>query len=164
MEQLVSLDTGLIFWTWATFLIVLVILAWKAWGPMIEALDRREQTIRESLEAADKARSEAEVMTSKFEEQLRAGRQEAQQVLAEARTLAEKVRLDIETTAGKRADEIIAKAKEQIETEKARALQEIRSEVVDLSLSIATKVLERNITSEDNRKLAEQSLKQIGRA
>lgn len=164
MEQLVSLETGLIFWTWATFLIVLVILAWKAWGPMIAALDRREQTIRESLEAADKAHSEAEAMTSKFEAQVRAGRQEAQQVLAEARTLAEKVRSDIETAAGKKADEIIAKAKEQIETEKARALQEIRSEVVDLSLSIAAKVLERNITSEDNRKLAEQSLKQIGRA
>ncbi len=52
MEQLVHFDPGLIFWTWTTFFVVLAILAWKAWRPMINALEKREAGIRGALEAA----------------------------------------------------------------------------------------------------------------
>ena len=60
MDRLISLDTGLIFWTWTTFLIVLFVLATKAWKPMVAALDRRQKSIEEALAAADKAREETE--------------------------------------------------------------------------------------------------------
>ena len=164
MDKLVSLDTGLIFWTWITFLIVLVILATKAWGPMIQALERRQQNIAEALAAADKARAETEEMSAKYEQQLRAGRVEAQEILTEARVTAQKLRAGIEATARTKANEIVASAQERIEAEKGKAIAEIRATVVDLSLEIAGKVLERNITSADNQKLAEASLRQIGKA
>ena len=51
MEQLVRFEPGLMIWTWVTFFIVLGILARKAWGPMIEALDKREADIRGALDA-----------------------------------------------------------------------------------------------------------------
>lgn len=164
MEKLVSLDTGLIFWTWTTFLIVLVILATKAWGPMIQALERRQHNIAEAMAAADKARAETEEMSAKYEQQLRAGRVEAQEILTEARVTAQKLRAGLEATAHTKADEIVASAQERIEAEKVKAIAEIRATVVDLSLEIAGKVLERNITSADNQKLAEASLRQIGKA
>jgi len=164
MEQLVRFDPGLIFWTWITFFLVLAILAWKAWRPMIRALEKREERIRNALEAADKARHESEELTAKVREDIRQSRREAQQILADARTAAEKVRVDLEETAKKKADELVAKAQDQIEAEREHALREIRTTVVDLSISLAGKVIERNLTTEDNKKLVEESLRRVGKA
>lgn len=164
MEQLVRFDPGLIFWTWITFFVVLAILAWKAWGPMINALERREASIHGALEAAEKARQRSEELTARVEEEVRRSRHEAQQIIIEARAAAEKIRGELEEAARKNADELIAKAREQIGAEQERALREIRTMVVDLSLSLAGKVIERNLTTEDNKKLVEESLRQIGKA
>ena len=164
MEQLVRFDPGLIFWTWTTFFVVLAILAWKAWRPMINALEKREAGIRGALEAAEKARQESEELTTKVEEAIRLSRYEAQQIITEARAAAENVRGELEEAAKKKADELVTKARDQIEAERERALHEIRTTVVDLSLSLAGKVIERNLTTEDNKKLVEESLRQIGKA
>lgn len=164
MEQLVRFDPGLIFWTWTTFFVVLAILAWKAWRPMINALEKREAGIRGALEAAEKARQESEELTTKVEEAIRLSRYEAQQIITEARAAAENVRGELEEAAKKKADELVTKARDQIEAERERALREIRTTVVDLSLSVAGKVIERNLTTEDNKKLVEESLRQIGKA
>ena len=56
MEKWLSFDPGLFLWTIVTFFIVLAILKWKAWGPLINALDKREEDIREALDSAEKAR------------------------------------------------------------------------------------------------------------
>lgn len=164
MEQLVQFDPGLIFWTWITFFVVLAILAWKAWGPMINALERREASIHGALEAAEKARQRSEELTARVEEEVRQSRHEAQQIIIETRAAAEKVRGELEEVAKKKADELVAKARDQIGAERERALREIRTTVVDLSLSLAGKVIERNLTTEDNKKLVEESLRQIGKA
>lgn len=164
MEQLVRFEPGLMIWTWVTFFIVLGILARKAWGPMIEALDKREADIRSALDGADRARAESEQLATKYQEQLQASRKEAQEVLADVRAVAEKLRIELDEAARKKAADLVAKARDQIAVERDRALREIRTTVVDLSLSIAGKVVERNLTTKDNRKLVEESLRQIGEA
>ncbi len=164
MEQLVRFDPGLIFWTWVTFFIVLAILARKAWGPMINALEKREADIRDALAKADQAKIEAEELSVKFEEQLQSGRKEAQQLVTEARSAAKKLQADLEKDARRQADELLAGAREQISAERDRALRDIQATVVDLSVEIAGKVLERNLSTADNRKLAEETLRRIGEA
>ncbi len=164
MEQLVRFDPGLIFWTWVTFFIVLAILARKAWGPMINALEKREADIRDALAKADQAKLEAEELSAKFEEQLQSGRKEAQQLVTEARSVSKKLQADLEKDARRQADELLAGAREQISAERDRALRDIQATVVDLSVEIAGKVLERNLSTADNRKLAEETLRRIGEA
>ncbi len=164
MEQLVRFDPGLIFWTWVTFFIVLAILAWKAWGPMINALEKREADIRDALAKADQAKIEAEELSAKYEEQLQVGRKEAQQLVADSRSAAKKLQVDLEKDARRQADELLAGAREQISAERDRALRDIQATVVDLSVEIAGKVLERNISTADNRKLADETLRRIGKA
>ncbi len=164
MEQLVRFEPGLMIWTWVTFFIVLGILARKAWGPMIDALDKRQAGIRTALDAADRARAESEQLATKYEEQLQASRKEAQLVLADARAAAEKMRIELDEAARKKAADLVDKARDQIAVERDRALREIRATVVDLSLSIAGKVVERNLTTKDNLKLVEESLRQVGEA
>ncbi len=164
MEQLVKFDPGLIFWTWTTFFIVLAILATKAWGPMIKALENREAGIRDALAAADKARQKADEMTARYEEEVQKSRQEAQNMMAEARSTADKLRADLEENAKRQAEGLLQKAQDQIAADRERAMREVKEAVVDLSLQIAGKVLERNLSSDDNKKLAEQSLQQLGDA
>ncbi len=164
MEQLVKFDPGLIFWTWITFFLVMAILAWKAWRPMIDALEKREAGIREALAAADQAKADALEATAQYEQQLQAGRKEAQQLVADARTAAGKLRSDLEKDARRQAEELVASAREQIAADRDRALRDIQATVVDLSVEIAGKVVERNLSTADNRKLAEETLRRIGKA
>ena len=164
MEKWLSFDPGLFLWTIVTFFIVLAILKWKAWGPLINALDKREEDIREALASAEKARQDAEKASSEYEAMMRNAQAEAQQIVSEGKAAGERVKNDIQSAANDKANEIIEKAKAQIDAERRKAIQEIKSSVVDLSMDAAAKVIERNLDSDDNRKLVDQALEGIGQA
>ena len=164
MEKWLSFDPGLFMWTIVTFFIVLAILKWKAWGPLINALDKREEDIREALASAEKARQDAEKASSEYEDMMRKAQAEAQQIVSEGKAAGERVKNDIQSAANDKADEIIEKAKAQIDAERRKAIQEIKSSVVNLSMDAAAKVIERNLDSDDNRKLVDQALEGIGQA
>ena len=164
MEKWLSFDPGLFLWTIVTFFIVLAILKWKAWGPLINALDKREEDIREALATAEKARQDAEKASSEYEDMMRKAQAEAQQIVSEGKAAGERVKNDIQSAANDKANEIIEKAKAQIDAERRKAIQEIKSSVVDLSMDAAAKVIERNLDSDDNRKLVDQALEGIGQA
>jgi len=164
LEKWLSFDPGLFMWTIVTFLIVLFILKWKAWGPLMTALDKREEDIKNALSAADRAKEDAEKASRDYEEVVKKAQAEAQRIVADGKAAGEKVKNDIESTARKSADDMIDKAKEQIEAESHKALQEIKSSVVDLSIEAAGKIIEKNLDSEDNRKLVDQTLDNMGQA
>ena len=164
MEKWLSFDPGLFMWTIVTFLIVLFILKWKAWGPLMSALDKREEDIKNALLEADRAKENAEKASQDYEELIKKAHSESQQIISNSKTAGEKVKNDIESAAKEKAEEMIEKAKEQIEAESHKAIQEIKSSVVDLSIEAATKILEKNLDSEDNRKLVDQTLDSMGQA
>ena len=155
---------GLLAWTVLTFVLLLVVLKKVAWGPILDALDARENEIKDALNAAEKAREEAERVSSDYEDSIRKARAEAQQIISDAKTAGEKVKLDLETIANKKADEIIEKAKAQIDTERVRVISEIKTVAIEISLSAAAKVIEKNLDSDDNRKLVNEALEGIGQA
>ena len=164
MEKWLSFDPGVFMWTIVTFFIVLAILRWKAWGPLIDALDKREEDIRNALASAEKAKEEAGKVAEDYEEMIRKAQAEAQKIVAESKAAGEKVREKIKVTAEKEAGDILEKAQHQIQTEKEKAVQEIRSSVVEFSLQAATKVIEKNVDSEDNRRLIKETVAGIGKS
>lgn len=164
MEKWLSFDPGLFMWTIVTFLIVLFILKWKAWEPLMSALDKREKDIKNALSAADRAKENAEKASQDYEELIKKAHSESQQIISDSKTAGEKVKNEIVSAAKEKAEEMIDKAKIQIESESQKAIQEIRSSVVDLSIEAATKILEKNLDSEDNRKLVDQTLDSMGQA
>jgi len=164
MEKWLSFDPGLFMWTIVTFFIVLAILKWKAWGPLMDALDKREEDIRNALSSAEKAKEEAGKVAEDYEEMIRKAQAEAQKIVAESKAAGEKVREEIKVTAEKEAGDILEKAQHQIQTEKEKAVQEIRSSVVEFSLQAATKVIEKNVDSEDNRRLIKETVARIGKS
>ena len=155
---------GLLAWTVLTFVLLLVVLKKVAWGPILDALDARENEIKDALSAAEKAREEAERVSSDYEDAIRKAQAEAQQIISDAKTAGEKVKLDLEAIASVKADEIIEKAKTQIDAERVKVISEIKTVAVEISLSAAAKVIERNLDSDDNRKLVNEALEGIGQA
>jgi len=164
MEKWLSFDPGLFMWTIVTFLIVLFILKWKAWGPLMSALDKREDDIKNALSAADRAKEDAEKASQDYEELVKKAHTEAQQIISDSKSAGERVKNEIESAAKEKAEEMIEKATIQIEAESQKAIQEIKSSVVDLSLEAAAKIIEKNLDSEDNRKLVDQTLDSMGQA
>ena len=164
MEKWLSFDPGLFMWTIVTFLIVLFILKWKAWGPLMSALDKRAEDIKNALSAADRAKEDAEKASQDYEKLVQKAHAEAQQIISDSKATGESVKNDIESVARENAEEMIRKAKTQIEAESQKAIQEIKSSVVNLSIEAAGKIIEKNLDSEDNRKLVEKTLDSIGQA
>ena len=164
MEKWLSFDPGLFMWTIVTFLIVLMLLKWKAWGPLMSVLDKRAEDIKNALSAADRAKEDAEKASQDYEKLVQKARIEGQQIIADSKVAGEKVKNDIESLARENAEKMIGKAKTQIEAESQKVLQEIKSSVVDLSIEAAEKIIEKNLDSEDNRKLVEKTLDSMGQA
>jgi len=144
MNTLVQPDPGLYIWTIVTFLVLLAALAKFAWRPLLEALDRRQDMIRQSLDDAHKAKQELERLNVESQRILAAARTEADEILSNTRSDANRFREELKQKAQAEAAGIVKNAERQIELETARALQQIRTEAVDISVAIASKLLERN--------------------
>ncbi len=163
MENLLRFDTGLMIWTWITFIAVLVILGAKAWKPMIKALENRENFIRESLEEAEEARKEADKIAIEYEAMVAKARQEAQNIVAAGKETAERMKADILDEAQDKSAGILKQAEIQIGAERDKAIAEIRTQIVDISLAAAEKIISKSITLEDNERLIDDALKDYGR-
>ncbi len=160
-NPLVQVDPGLYVWTILTFLVLLTLLAKFAWGPLLQALAAREETIRKALADAEKARQELERLNQESEAIIRQARVEAESIVGASRADAERLRAELREKARAEADGILKNAERQIQLETARALEQIRREAADISVAIASKLLQRNITKEDNERLIEDALKQL---
>lgn len=144
---------GGFFWTLVIFLVALPFM-WKVvWGPITVALSERDARATEAIAAAEKASQEAERSRAAVEVALGQAQSEAAKVLAAARERAETREHDIIETAKKEAAAMIESARTTIQAEQAKALTAIRNEVVDLSLSAASRVLGRRVDSDDDRRM-----------
>ena len=161
MDSLVKLDPGLFIWTIITFLLLFFVLAKYAWKPLIKMLDDRETMIRSSLDDAEKAKLELEHLNKESEAITAKARSEAQAILAESKTVAEKVKEDTIAKAKEQAIKISDDAQKQIQVEKDKAINDIKQEVVNLTLSVAEKLINKNLNDADNKSLIEESLKKV---
>ena len=160
-NPLVQLDPGLFIWTIATFLVLLTLLAKFAWGPLLKALDERQALIRKSLDDAQQARQELERLQQQSQQILAAARAEADSIVSQSRSDAERLRQELKQTARGEAATIVKNAERQIELQTQQAVRQIRQEAVDLSVAIASKLLGRNLSREDNDRLIQQTLEQF---
>jgi len=162
-NPLVQPDPGLFIWTIITFLVLLALLAKFAWRPLLRALESRQDSIRRSLDDAQKAKQELERLHVESAEIIRQSRVEADAIVSRSRGDAERLREEMKQKARAEAEAIVKNAERQIQLETGRALQQIRREAVDLSVMIASKLIQRNLTKEDNERLIDEALSQVER-
>jgi F-type H+-transporting ATPase subunit b len=160
-NPLIQVDPGLFIWTILTFLVLLGLLGKFAWKPLLAALDSRHELIKKSLDDADKAKQELERLQQDSRKIISEARVEAQSIVAKSRAEAEKLKGEMRQKAKEEAGSIVRSAEKQIQVETEKAIAEIRGEVVDLSLLVASRLVKKNLSKEDNQSLIEESLKQI---
>ncbi|MFO7935347.1 MAG: F0F1 ATP synthase subunit B [Bacteroidales bacterium] len=139
--DLITPDIGLIFWSTLFFLVLLLILGKFAWPSILTAIRIRNESIRNALNAADKAKKEMAKLKAENERMLEEARIERDALLKEARQVKEQFIADAREKAEEEAKRLIKNARETIRDERSAAIREIRVQMAKLSVEIAEKIL-----------------------
>ena len=158
---LLSPHGGLMFWTLLIFLVVWVILSRYAFKPITAAVEAREKALEDAIAAAKADREEAATILAEHKRQIEAARGDAQKLIAEGRAIGDKLRADMIEETRAQQQEMLERARREIEGEKVRAIAELRREAVDLAIAGASKVIEKNLDDESNRRIVESFLATI---
>ena len=162
-NPLVQPDPGLFIWTILTFLTLLALLSKFAWKPLLAALQARQDRISQSLDDARRAQEEMERVKRESAEIIRQAHVEASGIVSSSRTDAERVREETKQKARAEAAAIIAAAQRQIESETLRARDDVRREAAELAVAIASKLIRRNISVDDNRVMIDEMIGSLQR-
>ena len=160
-NPLLRVDPGLFIWTIATFLVLLALLTKFAWTPLLQALETRQNAIRKSLDDAQQAKVELDRLNVESGHIIQRARVDADAIISQSRVDGDRLREEIRAKARTDADHIVKNAERQIQLETSRALEQIRREAVDLSVMIASKIIQRNISKDDNERLIDEALRQV---
>ena len=158
---LLSPHGGLMFWTLLIFLVVWVILSRYAFKPITAAVEAREKALEDAIAAAKADREEAAKILAEHKRQIEAARGDAQKLIAEGRAIGDKLRADMIEETRAQQQEMLERARREIEGEKVRAIAELRREAVDLAIAGASKVIEKNLDDDSNRRIVESFLATI---
>jgi len=159
--NLLDFNYGLMFWTLIVFGGLFIILKLFAFGPILKSVEAREKALEDAINAAKADREEAARLLAEHRANLDASRGEAQKIIADARVAAERVRAELVEQAHAEQASMLARARQEIESEKTKAIAELRREAVELAIAGASKVIEKNLDQDSNRKLVESFLASV---
>ncbi len=145
---LVTPDFGLVFWMLLSFGIVLFVLKKFAWKPILQMLKQREDSIESALNQAKLAREEMAALKSENEKILAEARNERDKMLKDAKDIKDRIVREAEIAAREKADKIIQASQIEIENQKQKAIAELSAKVAELSVQVAEKILESELSSE----------------
>lgn len=146
------------------FFIVFFVLKAKAWGPILKGLNDREGKIRADLEAAEKARVDAEKAMAEYKRQLADGQNQVREMFASAQKDAEALGTRLKMQAQQEIEEDKKRARAEIESARKEAVAQVHAEAAMLGTSIASKILKRQISEADQHELVRASLDELAGA
>lgn len=144
------------------FVILLLLVGKFAWGPVMNMMKKREEFVANEIEAAENSRKEAAKSAQEAAEQLKQTKLEAQKIIDDAKATGVRQEQDIIESARLEADRIKKAAQEEIQNEKEKAIQALQDQVASLSVLIASKVIEKELSAQDQEKLINEYIKEVG--
>ncbi|WP_227394451.1 F0F1 ATP synthase subunit B [Jeotgalibacillus aurantiacus] len=144
------------------FLILMALLKKFAWGPLMGIMKQREDHIAGEIEAAERSRAEAKEQLEEQRKLLKEARQDAQELIENARRQGEAQREEIITAARAESERMKEATLREIETEKDQAVAALREQVATLSVLVASKVIEKELTLEEQQKLINETIEKAG--
>ncbi len=147
--------------TLVVFLLAFGFLYVKVWPKIVGGLEQREAKIREDIESAEMAREQAKAALAAYEEELAGAREEASKIIAKAKVDATAVAEQLRTRNETKLAEMTDRATRELETAKRTALAELHGEAANLAAEIAGKILQRQITPQDQQRLIDESLREL---
>jgi len=163
MEKLITeFSIGLFFWQTVIFIFLILLLKKFAWKPILDAVNEREEGIKNALLSAEKAKEEMASLQSDNEETLKKARSERDSLLKEAREIKQQLIDEAKSEAKNEAKKIISQAQETIQNEKNAAIVDLKNQVAGLSIDIAEKVLKEKLSDDKAQmKLVKDIVKEV---
>lgn len=158
LPSLATWRTDMSIYSLAIFLVLLALLTKFVWGPIMQGLDAREQSIKDDIAAAEKARLDAERMLADYQKRLELVQDEVRSIIAEARRDADHTKNDIIATAQKEAQATQKRATEEIERARDQALNELFTTMSNQVVNTTEQLLKRTIDSNDRQRLVQEAL------
>jgi F-type H+-transporting ATPase subunit b len=158
---LVSPNLGLMIWTLLVFGITMYVLSKVAFPRIQEALDKRANAIRDSIDEAEKTRQEADKILAEYRARLKEAREQADDIVARARKTAETTTAEATEAGREKREELLAAARRDIEAETRRSLERIRKEVADLTVLTTEKVTRKSLDAGDQKRLIDEALAEV---
>ncbi len=136
------------------FLFLVFVLAKFAFKPLCAMMDARKEKIASDIDAAEKAKADAEAVKAEYAAKLADARQEAQAIIENARKTAQAAHDQIMADTKAEQEQVIAAAKDSIALEQKKAMEQVRAQVIELSMAVAGKIVEQKLGSEEDKALA----------
>ncbi len=162
-ENIFSGNLGNAVWTLLIFGAVLVVLGKYAWGPLLDALQKREQFIRDALVEAKNDREDAQARLEEYDSKLHEARAEATAIVEEGRRDGEVVKARLEDEARQESQKMIERAKREIDVAKQTAIRELYSTSAQLATDMASRILRKELSAAEREKLVARSLDELER-
>lgn len=148
----------LALWTVVVFLLLLAIL-WKfAWGPLMQALERREKAMADQIAQAEQANAQAQQLLAQYQQQLHNSQAEARQIIQQARRDAEELTRDLLARAKSEAEAEHQRALRQIDAAAAAAVKHLADHAAALAVELAGKIVQEQLTAEKHSTLIQQTV------
>lgn len=159
--SIMNVEPGLMVWTIVTFVVLLVVLRFTAWKPLLASLDARERRIREAVEGAERARRESEALLARHQEMLDKAKAEAHEIIQEGKADGLRLRDDLTSQARAEAEEFKTRAKRELELATGAAKKELFVHATQLSVDLAERILQRSLDSQDQRRIVERVVEEF---
>jgi F-type H+-transporting ATPase subunit b len=153
--------TPLLFWSAVSFAILLFLLKRFAFPAITEMLDARERTIAQNLAKAEQARKDAEQLLAEYKAKLKAAQQEATAMLDQARKQGQQLADETQRRVKEETDRALAASRDEMARERLRLSKELREQAVDLVLAATERLISRNLTDADSKRLVKEAIEQL---
>ena len=159
--MLLSVNPGLIIWQLLIFVILLFILKKIAWKPLLSSLHSREQSIKDTIDQAEKLQKDAQDLIEQNKKNMAEANTHSMKIINDAKDMAVKVKDEIMVKAQEDSRKLIEQAKSEIKQEKESAMADLRNEVSDLAIKSAEKILRENLDEGKQKKIVNDFISQI---
>lgn len=158
---MLQLEPGMIIWTWATFIALMILLRKVAWKPLVAMIEERDKAIAEGLRKAELAREEAERLLAEQKENMTKTHEEIREMLDNSKKMAENSKKEMISQAREEADKIMERGKADIERERQDAITKMKKDVSNLIVQAASKLIGVSMDEQKHKELIEDSIQKL---
>jgi F-type H+-transporting ATPase subunit b len=155
-----GINWGVLLTQVVTFVILLVLLRFVAYKPLMRMLDERSKRVKDSLEQAEAVKTQSAKTEKELKKQLEQTSREGQERIARAIKAGEEIKQEAEEDAKRETEKLIVRARSEIRQERDAAVNDVRREFADLTVLAAGKVIEKSLDKEEHRELIEKVLEE----
>ena len=142
----------------ANFFVLLVILRFTLYKPILKMLDERRQKIAEGLNAAEIARAEAAQAQTNIQAQIDTARKDGQEIVAGAQAIAQRIQTEAREQSARDRETALERARSEIQMERDRAIAELRGEFADITVTAAERVIRQSLDRQTHQRIIDETL------